>query len=69
MRDLGGGRLAVIRDAVLPSIRPALISGFAYNFSTSMVTAGAVLFLISPSEQLAAFQLFDAVYTVDYATA
>lgn len=69
VRDLGGGRLAVIRDAVLPCIRPALISSFAYNFSTSMVTAGAVLFLISPSEKLAVFKLFDAVYTGDYATA
>lgn len=69
VRDLGGGRIAVIRDAVLPCIRPALISSFAYNFSTSMVTAGAVLFLISPSEKLAVFKLFDAVYTGDYATA
>lgn len=69
VRDLGGGRLAVIRDAILPCIRPALISSFAYNFSTSMVTAGAVLFLISPSEKLAVFKLFDAVYTGDYATA
>lgn len=69
VHDLGGGRLAVIRDAVLPCIRPALISSFAYNFSTSMVTAGAVLFLISPSEKLAVFKLFDAVYTGDYATA
>lgn len=69
VRDLGGGRLAVIRDAVLPCIRPALISSFAYNFSTSMVTAGAVLFLISPSEKLAVFKLFDAVYTGDYAAA
>lgn len=69
VRDLGGGRLAVIRDAVLPSVRPALLNCFAYNFSTSMVTAGAVLFLINPGEKLAVFKLFDAVYTGDYATA
>lgn len=69
VRDLGGGRLAVIRDAILPSMRPALLNCFAYNFSTSMVTAGAVLFLINPGEKLAVFKLFDAVYTGDYATA
>lgn len=69
VRDLGGGRVAVLRDAVLPQLKPAFLSSFAYNFSTSMTTAGAILFLISPGQQVAVFTLFDAVYTGDYALA
>ena len=51
-QDLGAGRLAVIRDVVLPNMRPALLSCFVYNFTSSMTTAGAIIFLIDPSRQL-----------------
>lgn len=68
-QDLGGGRLAVIRDVILPGLRPAFLSCFVYNFSSSMTTAGAILFLIDPDKQLAVFKLFDAVYTGNYALA
>lgn len=69
VRDLGGDQLTVLRDVILPGLRPAFLSCFAYNFSSSMTTAGAVLFLIDPGHQLAVFKLFDAVYTGDYALA
>lgn len=68
-RDLGGDRLSVLRYVILPGLRPAFLSCFAYNFSSSMTTAGAVLFLIDPGHQLAVFKLFDAVYTGEYALA
>lgn len=68
-RDLGGGQLAVLRDVIFPSLRPAFLSCFVYNFSSSMTTAGSILFLIDPGRQLAVFKLFDAVYTGDYAMA
>ena len=68
-RDLGGDRLSVLRHVILPGLRPAFLSCFAYNFSGSMTTAGAVLFLIDPGHQLAVFKLFDAVYTGEYALA
>ena len=68
-RDLGGGQLAVLRDVILPSLRPAFLSCFVYNFSSSMTTAGAIIFLINPGKKLAVFKLFDAVYTGDYAVA
>lgn len=68
-RDLGGGQLAVLRDVILPSLRPAFLSCFVYNFSSSMTTAGAIIFLINPGKQLAVFKLFDAVYTGEYALA
>ena len=68
-RDLGGGQLAVLRDVILPSLRPAFLSCFVYNFSSSMTTSGAILFLINPGRKLAVFKLFDAVYVGDYALA
>ncbi|WP_253290765.1 iron ABC transporter permease [Pseudoflavonifractor sp. MSJ-37] len=68
-RDLGGGQMAVVRDVILPGLRPAFLSCFVYNFSSSMTTAGSIIFLIDPGRQLAVFKLFDAVYTGDYALA
>lgn len=67
VRDLGGGRLAVLRDVILPLMRPA--SCFIYNFSAAMTTAGAVIFLIDPGKKVAVFKLFDAAYVGEYATA
>jgi len=68
-RDLGAGQLGVLRDVILPSMKPAFLSSFVYNFSSSMTTAGAILFLISPSRKLAVFKLFDSVYSGEYAMA
>ncbi|MGM9662446.1 MAG: ABC transporter permease [Oscillospiraceae bacterium] len=68
-RDLGGSKLAVLRDVILPSLRPAFLSCFSYNFSSSMTTAGAIIFLINPGKKLAVFKLFDSVYLGEYATA
>ena len=58
-----------MRDVILPGLRPAFLSCFVYNFSSSMTTAGAVIFLIDPGRQLAVFRLFDAVYQGEYAIA
>lgn len=69
VRDLGGGQFAVLRSVILPGLRPAFLSCFVYNFSSSMTTAGAILFLIDPGRKLAVFKLFDAVYTGEYALA
>lgn len=69
VHDLGGGQMAVLRDVILPGLRPAFLSCFSYNFSSSMTTAGAIIFLIDPARKLAVFKLFDAVYTGDYALA
>lgn len=69
VRDLGGGQWSVLRDVIFPGLRPAFLSCFVYNFSSSMTTAGAILFLISPGRKLAVFKLFDAVQVGEYATA
>lgn len=68
-RDMGGGQGAVLKDVILPNMKPAFFSCFSYHFSSSMTSAGAILFLINPAKKLAVFQLFDAVSTGDYANA
>ncbi len=69
VRDLGGGQWSVLGDVIMPGLRPAFLSCFVYNFSSSMTTAGAIIFLINPAKKLAVFRLFDAVYTGEYALA
>ena len=69
VRDLGGSRFAAIKDAVIPQLGPAFLSCFSYNFTTSMTTAGAILFLVAPGQKVAVFTLFDAVYKGDYGIA
>ena len=51
VRDLGGGQLSVLKTVILPGLRPAFLSCFVYNFSSSMTTAGAILFLIDPGRR------------------
>ncbi len=69
VRDLGGGQWSVLGDVIMPGLRPAFLSCFVYNFSSSMTTAGAIIFLINPAKKMAVFRLFDAVYTGEYALA
>lgn len=65
-RDLGANRFYVLRDVIFPAMKPAFLSSFAYNFSSSMTTAGAIIFLIDPGRQLAVFKLFDSAYIGEY---
>ena len=65
-RDLGGGRMAVLRDVILPGMKSAFFTCFTHNFSSSMTTAGAIIFLINPGKKLLVFNLFDKVYLGEY---
>ena len=65
-RDLGGGRMAVLRDVILPGMKSAFFTCFTHNFSSSMTTAGAIIFLINPGRKLLVFNLFDKVYLGEY---
>lgn len=68
-RDLGASRLGVLRDVLAPNVRSAFAVSFVNNFSTAMITIGAVLFLVSPSHKIAVFELFDALSTGKYGEA
>lgn len=68
-RDLGAGPLRVIRSIILPNLKGAFFSGFVYNFTSSMTTAGSILFLIQSEKKVAVFRLFDAINTAEYGVA
>jgi len=51
---LGGSRMTTFRRVTLPLIWPTVISVGVFFFMRSMVTLSAVIFLITPSTQLAA---------------
>lgn len=52
--SLGGGFLRTLRSITLPIIWPSIVSVGVFFFVRSMVTLSAVIFLITPSTQLAA---------------
>lgn len=60
-RDLGASEQRVVRDIVFPQLRPAFLVGFVNTFTASMVTIGAIIFLISPGTKVATVELFGAV--------
>ena len=66
-RDLGAKRFQVMKDVVLPNLRQAFATGFVNNFTSAMVTAGAVIFLVTPGQKIAVFTLFDCINTGKYA--
>ena len=68
-RDLGASRFHVMKDIVLPNLKITFATGFIYNFTSAMTTAGAVLFLISANHKVAVYTLFDAINTGKYGVA
>ncbi len=60
-RDLGAAEHQVVKDVVFPQLRPAFLVGFVNTFTASMVTIGAIIFLISPGTKVATIELFGAV--------
>lgn len=68
-QDLGAGRFFVTKDIVLPNLRQTFVTGFIYNFTSAMTTAGAIIFLISSRHKVAVYTLFDAINSGEYAVA
>lgn len=68
-RDLGANKLRVFWDVLLPNLKPAFATGFVNNFTNAMITAGSVIFLITPGQKIAVFTLFDSINTGKYGEA
>lgn len=68
-RDLGANKLRVFWDVLLPNLKPAFVTGFVNNFTSAMITAGSVIFLITPGQKIAVFTLFDSINTGKYGEA
>ncbi|MCP1110818.1 iron(III) transport system permease protein [Lachnospiraceae bacterium PF1-21] len=67
--DLGAKRLQTLKDILLPNLRSSFAVGFVNNFTSAMVTAGAVIFLVNAGQKIAVFTLFDAINSGKYAEA
>jgi len=55
--DMGASPLKTFIKVVLPLISSALIAGFIYTFMVGMIAVSAVIFLISPGNNLAALYI------------
>lgn len=55
--DMGASPFRTFTQVVLPLISSALIAGFIYTFMVGMIAVSAVIFLISPGNNLAALYI------------
>jgi iron(III) transport system permease protein len=68
-RDVGATKFASALRIAVPSVRRAAAVSFMNAFTSAMVAYGAVLFLITPSNKTAIFELFDALSSGKYGQA
>lgn len=68
-RDLGASRIHVIKDIILPNAKEAFLVGFINNFTSTMTTFGALIFLVYPGKEVATVKLFDAINSGEYGIA
>jgi iron(III) transport system permease protein len=59
--NLGAGKIFTFTTVILPLLKDAVISAFYKNFSTTMTTLGAIIFLITPSNKVAVQQIFQII--------
>lgn len=57
--DLGAGPYKTFAKVVVPLMAPAFVAGFVYAFMTAMVSISAVVFLISPGNNLVAVYILN----------
>jgi iron(III) transport system permease protein len=55
--DMGAGAFATFSRVVLPLISSALVAGFVYTFMVGMIAVSAVIFLITPGNNLASLYI------------
>lgn len=60
-KDCGASNLNLLKDVILPLLAPAFLTSFINIFSSTMVTIGALIFLVSPGKEVATVQLFSAI--------
>jgi len=60
-RNLGQTEGKIFSEIALPLMAPAFGSAFFKNFSTTMTTLGAIIFLLLPSNKVAVQQIFQII--------
>lgn len=59
--DVGAHPVIVLKDIVLPLVKPGFLVSFFNNFSSTMTTVGSIIFLVYPSQKLATLVMFDVL--------
>lgn len=66
IRDLGGGPIDVIKDAIIPLSRSGLAVSFVNAFTATMTTIGSIIFLIYPGQKVLTIVMFDVIQSGKY---
>lgn len=64
--DLGAPKLMIIKDIIIPLLKPAFLSSFINTFTSTMTTVGAIIFLISPGANVATVEMFNTIKNGNY---
>jgi iron(III) transport system permease protein len=59
--NLGVSEVKTFIKISLPLLKPAFITAFFKNFTTTMTTLGAIIFLLIPSNKVAVQQIFQRI--------
>lgn len=65
VRDQGGKRWYVLKDVIVPLLKPAFFVSFINTFTFTMTTIGGIIFLITPYTKVATAEMFDAIQCGD----
>lgn len=68
-RDLGASKIKILIDIIFPLLKPAFLISFVNCFIATMTTIGAIIFLISPGNNVATVVLFTQVAQGEYGAA
>ncbi|WP_242850122.1 ABC transporter permease, partial [Clostridium polynesiense] len=55
-RDLGAKNIQIIKDIIIPNLKRAFVVGFVNNFTATMTTVGAIIFLVYPGQKVATLE-------------
>lgn len=58
--------MSIIKDIIMPLLKPAFLISFVNNFAVTMTSIGAVIFLIYPGESIATVEMFNNIENGDY---
>lgn len=65
-KDCGASNFFILKDIIIPSLKPAFLMGFINNFTATMTTIGSIIFLIYPGQKVATVEMFDAIQSGEY---
>lgn len=68
-QDLGASKLQVLIGILFPQLTSTFLTCFVTTFTSSMMAFGAIIFLISPSNNVASVELFHSIENGRYGVA